>query len=194
MDAQTQTYIHQPTVVFHGSPVKTLTDGILKPRAVVGRPRHPDSVIFASPDIAFASMFILQAGDDWMTCGSRCTDLAQPPIYYFMCSDKERFMREDHGGAIYMLPSQPFKRYMADFIVSSEVIAHEAVKPLTSIPVESALETMLQLGVQVFFVDQVTYDSFVHAKSMDEKMRIYERINRTSENYRRGINYRSLLV
>ncbi len=184
-----QTHFATPTVVFHGSRVKKLEDGILTPHAGPERPQHPESVIFASPYIAYASMFIFQYGD-WMACGSWFVD---SPIYYFICKNRDRFMREDTGGAIYVLLAQPFKNSMTNVITSCEMIAYEPVQPLAQINFDHALDAMLSFGVQVFFVSADIYDAFMQARTSEEISRIYKQIDHESENYKRNINYRSLL-
>ena len=95
------TYTKQ-NLLFHGSANKNIK--IFQPRDAKTSKRFPDGpVVFATSNIVFASCFMVFLDDSW--CKVRSFDLGP---YVFICKDKKRFLNDDHGGAIYLLPSDSF--------------------------------------------------------------------------------------
>lgn len=67
-------------------------------------------------------------------------------------SDKARFEKEDHGGAIYIVPSQGFVFDENKGLGIYEWTHTVAVTPILEIQFSSALEAMEKHGVKVYFV------------------------------------------
>lgn len=79
-------------------------------------------------------------------------------IYYYLCADKEAFLRLDKGGAIHTVSVtgfEPVPQIGADIWINPN--------PVTSISYEevsSGLEAMIDAGVQVYFVSPEVLQKF----------------------------------
>lgn len=134
--------------------------------------------VFATPDKSMASIFMTGTDDSWTHSG------AFNRVPYFVISDKERFERLDQGGAIYHLPSTTFENDPEKGLGELEWTSQEPVEPTEKEEHESALEAMLNHGVQVYFVDSSTFAAIDEAP--DHGLGILRSLQ--SENQRRGIN------
>ncbi len=86
--------------LFHGS----ATQGIrcLEPRCFTRRCADEGAVVFATPQMDYAAIFMANSNDSWTQIFS--IDDQQ----YFVCKDKQRLISSDHGGSIYVLPAKGF--------------------------------------------------------------------------------------
>jgi len=168
--------ILKPKVLFHGSTNKHIKS--IEPRAIGTRDQSEGSVVFATPDIGFASCFLTRWNDSWIRQGS--FDWYH---FYIICSDKKRFLENDKGGAIYVLPSDDFHSDLTKGMRSAEWTTNKPVKPLYKMEFDSCLEAMMSFGVQVFFVDKETLDAINKATTL-ERIKIINTLE--SENKKRG--------
>ena len=97
--------------------------------------------------------------------------------------DKKHFMRRDKGGSIYKFNSESFASHPHRGMGEDEWVSKDPVTPVEKNDVESALEAMIENGVQVFFVDKKTFNSIKHDADSFDIIRTLE-----SENKRRGKN------
>ena len=173
----------KPKLMFHASTNRNIE--IFQPRATHVRDRKEGPVIFATPHIGFASMWLAGWHGKWVNSGS----FDRGP-FYFVCSNKEKFINEDNGGAIYVLDANKFYYDLEKNASSSltEWVCKEEIEPLYKLEFESALETMINFGVQVFFVDQKTFDKI--RTSDDYGRNIFMSLE--SENQKRNKNYMPL--
>ena len=156
------TYI-KPRIVYHGSPIKNLS--LIKPNQGHMRDENEGAVIFASPDMGFASIFMSQHDDSWTGIGY----FGAEEHYYFVCKDKVRFMKEDNGGAIYALPSDGFVSRANIGMRGSEWTNNKPIKPLYKFDFSSTLEAMINLGIQVFFMDESVFEKFSNADYPEQR-------------------------
>jgi hypothetical protein len=140
----------KPRFLFHGSPNKNIT--LFKPKVESFRDKNEGPIVFATPDKALSSMFIVPSNDLWTHSG------LFGKVHYFVCSDKDRFKKLDKGGSIYTVDSKYFVYDLNKGLGDKEWTSKTAVKPITKENISSALETMIDLGVQVYFVDQETFN------------------------------------
>jgi len=110
-------------------------------------------VVFATDSLPFSTMFIVPHDDSWAN-GGTFND-----VPYFVISDKERFLKADKGGCIYLVSSKSFVQYNR-----RELFSKEKIKVQHKIRFESGLMAMIILGVQVYFTDKVTYGKIRKAK------------------------------
>jgi hypothetical protein len=168
--------MEKPSVLYHGSSNKEITR--FEPSSKKVRDPAEGPRIFATPDKRMASVFIVGVDDSWGNSGQH------NGTPYMVISDRERFETLDKGGAIYHLPNETFTTDPNKGLGDLEWASSEPVEPTGKEDHESALEAMLNHGVQVYFVDRATYQAFETAP--DHGLSILQTTE--SENQRRNIN------
>jgi hypothetical protein len=172
----------KPPVLYHASRTAGITEFV--PRRENFRDEKEGPVIFSTPSKALASAFLVEGhGDDWMQIGF----FADIPVVVIN-ADRDKFIEDDTGGVLYTLPSDTFKYDPNKGMGDKEYTSREPVKPLYEERHTSALDAMIENGVQVYFVDKKTFDGINN--SQDHGYSILTRI--VSENERRGKNIQSL--
>ena len=144
----------KPRYLYHGSSNRNLK--VLKPRKESFRDEKEGPIVFATPEMSYASCFFVNTSDSWVKISRWSDDPNKKGPWYFICGDKERFMREDRGGVIYLLPSEGFKTDQDKGTGLAEWVSKNSVTPITKTVYESALEAMITNGVQVIFTDRET--------------------------------------
>lgn len=168
----------RPGVLYHASHNPAIEEFV--PRQDRVRDPNEGPRVFATPDKALASIFLIAGqNDDWIQSGY----LNDVPIVV-VCMEREEFIAHDKGGAIYVLPSDGFDFDPNLGLRDKEWTNPNGVKPLGKIGCESALDTMIENGVQVYFVDKTTFDAIDQAENFG--VDILTRLE--SENQRRGVN------
>ena len=166
----------KPKFLYHASPNSNIET--LEPRA----DSLPDDwkngdAVFATTSPEYASFFIVSTKDVWANMGNISG------VFYFVCADKERFLKEDVGGTVYKLPSETFNYYKG-----FEWYSREPVKPVGKTHIKSGLDFMIKSGVQVYFIDERTFKKIKTSKDKGAEI-----MNRTqSENEKRGLKVRKL--
>lgn len=117
------------------------------------------SVVFSTPDKALASVFLVEGhNDSWMQIG-----------YYddipcvVICMDREEFIKKDRGGIMYEVPSETFDYNPNLGMGEKEWTSSKPVKPTKETKCPSALDAMIENGVNVYFVDQDTFNKINNA-------------------------------
>ncbi len=105
--------------------------------------------------------------------------------YILISKDRDAFIEEDKGGVIYELPSEGFSFDPHKGMGEDEWTHKGAVQPTSKQEYSSALDAMIEQGVQVYFVDQATFQRFRE----DAEGKMFDEL--TSENQQRGMNIRS---
>ncbi len=170
----------KPKVLYHASPNKNID--IFEPRAEQTRDLLEGLVVFATPRIEYAACFVVKTNDSWTQKSS------YNGIQTMVISDRKRLEKEDRGGAIYELPSDTFVNEIRGS-AKDEWTSREAVKPTGQNVFYSGLEAMLDMGVQVYFVDENTFDNIRSAN--DHGISMLRTLK--SENQERNINAQQLL-
>jgi hypothetical protein len=169
----------RPKVLYHASENVDIKE--FEPRMRYVRDPDEGPQIFATPYKALASEFLVPTNERWANGGSFNS------IQYFVISDKTLFENIDKGGAIYTLPPETFETNSTKGLGSSEWTSSIAVRPSGKEVFKSGLKAMLELGVQVYFVDPHTYELI--ESSRDHGFSILAGIE--SENQKTGINNKS---
>ena len=136
------------------------------------------TAVFASRDLALATVFMVRADDGWTQSGT------WGGAYHMVISDRARFEQCDCGGSVYVVPSDSFSCDLEKGMRDLEWTSSEPVEPIDACNYPCALDAMMQHGVQVFFVEPETLQSIQIAD--DHGLAILQSL--TSENQVRGIN------
>lgn len=141
--------------------VSTQTSGIdtLTPRKGNLRDENEGAVIFSTPDIALATMFLIDGHhDSWVKIG-----------YYgeipcaVICMDRDEFVKRDKGGVMYEVPSDSFDFDPNLGMGNKEWTSKVPVKTTKEQKYASSLDAMIDNGVQVYFVDRPTFEAIWEA-------------------------------
>lgn len=170
----------KPPFLYHGSPHKGIEE--FEPRISKGTGEEFGAMVYATPDLATASAFLAEVKKEWSA--GRFGDT----FYVLIPFPREEFIKNDKGGHIYVLPSDTFESDPKRGLGEYEWASKTSVKPTKKIEYPSALDAMLENGVQVYFVDDNTYKQI--KESNDHGFSILKNIE--SENQKRGTNIKSL--
>jgi hypothetical protein len=91
----------KPKILYSASQDRNIDT--FKPRVITFRDLDEGPVVFATPDKAYASMFIVRSNDSWTNKGQ------YQGQYYQVISDEKRYKNLDKGGAIYTFKSDDFE-------------------------------------------------------------------------------------
>lgn len=142
----------KPAVVYHGTSFLNLDE--INPSNKRVRDRKEGALVFGAEHKEFASMFLGPRPDDtWSSKG--CLN----GLYYILIGDEDRYRREDKGGIIYELPGETFE-FNPKVGMKTEWVSTKSVIPLNKQIYSSALEAMIENGVQVYFVDKKKLEEF----------------------------------
>jgi len=168
----------KPPFLYHASQNRNIEE--FTPRAEKVRDANEGPVVFATPDLALATTFLVRADDAWSQKGKI------NGITYIAIRGEKKFRQRDKGGSIYRLSSNSFDFDPHKGMGKDEWVSKNSVKPLEKTDVDSALEAMITNGVQVYFVEKKSFYNLVYAKSGEEILDVLESMQ--SENKKRGKN------
>ncbi len=127
-------------VVYHGSTSQNIS--LLKPQINHFRDKHEGALIFATPSFRLASCYLFRWDDSWVHQEISWKDDNKANYEVTMViSDKERFIKEDKGGSIYILPATGFE-FDDKGLGIYEWTSKEKVRPFTQINFSSSLEAI----------------------------------------------------
>jgi len=168
--------ILKPEFLYHASSNSNIAE--FEPRTESIRDPSEGPVVFGTPSKEGASMFIVPTDDKW-TRKSRFNG-----VYVTVIADRARFLALDKGGSIYTLPSETFDTDETKGMGKNEWVSKEPVKPTKREDYTSGLQAMLELGVQVYFVDEAKFIEIKDAP--DHGLKVISELK--SENEEKGIN------
>lgn len=168
--------MEKPAVLYHGSSNRDIDR--LEPSSKKVRDTTEGPKVLATPDKRMASVFMVGVDDSWGNSGEH------NGMPFIVISESERFEKLDNGGAIYHLPSDTLDTDPNKGLGNIEWASSEPVHHSHKEDHESALEATLNHGVQVYFVDKETYNTFQTAA--DNGLLILQTTQ--SENQLRNIN------
>ena len=172
----------KPPILYHASMVSGIKE--FTPNRENYRDENEGAIIFSTPDKALASAFLVEGhGDHWMQIGF----YGDIPVV-IINADKEEFIKNDKGGVMYAFPNDTFNYNPNKGMGEKEWTSRESVKPLSEEQYTSALDAMMENGVQVYFVDKKTFDEINNSDNHGYNILI----NLTSENERNNKNVRYL--
>ena len=144
----------KPDVLFHASADRGIRE--FEPRADKIRDPLEGPVVFATPDKAYASCFLVPTDDSWVKIGRYTADGVTGP-WKVVINGEERFRQLDQGGTIYGLPSISFTYHADRNMGETEWTSAEPVVPSTAEAFDSGLVAMQAQGVDVYFVDDKAF-------------------------------------
>lgn len=172
----------KPRVLYHASRFSDIKDFV--PNRGNYRDEDEGAVIFATPSKVIASAFLVKGHEDnWMQIGF----YEDIPVVVIN-ANREEFIKNDKGGIIYAFPSDTFDYDPNKGMGDNEWTSRESVKPLSKVQYTSALDAMIENGVQVYFVDKKTFDDINNSDNYGYNILI----GITSENERNNKNARPL--
>jgi hypothetical protein len=157
--------------LYHASPSKNLT--VIQPQRTLSRDKYIGDYVFATSDLKLAAMYLATKGKGTLM------DYTSKEPAIVICSDEREYVRNDKGGAIYIVPADSFKKSPQEGLEESEVVSKVPVTPLDKKVYEHSLDAMHELGITVYFADQKTFDALVKArdeKKLLKKLRPYTKI------------------
>ncbi len=171
----------KPKFLYHSSPNRSIE--VFEPRVSGGSGEKYGAKVYATPDKALASIFLCNVEKPW-SAGVYGGGVLVAKIPY----TREEFIARDTGGTMYTLPSDAFE-LNEDELGGAEWTSDESVTPTEKEEYHSALEAMIENGVQVYFVDNENMKLMKEAG--DGGVEILQTMQ--SENQRRGVNVKSLV-
>lgn len=183
-EMESQENIKKPEILYHASSRRDLKE--IEARAEGVRDPNEGPVVFGTPDEAYASCFLVSdTKGSWINIGQWSSDPVKHGPWHFICSDRNRFEENDHGGTIYSMNPEGFTTDPAKGTGTAEWVSRDDVKPVNRKDYDSALEAMIDNGVQVFFTDPETMKKI--RESEDRGYSITK--NLVSENEKLNRNY-----
>lgn len=148
--------------LYHGSTNSNIR--VFEPKNNHIRDKKEGPVVFATPSLKLASCYLFKWEDSWVhqSISWKDENIADYQVI-MVISDKQRFHKEDNGGAVYILPSQGFDFDEHKGLGIYEWTHNGSVIPILKIDFSSALTAMEKFGVKVYFVTQ---DQFQHYLSL----------------------------
>ncbi len=144
----------KPENFYHGSANNNIEE--LEPKRKSYRKEDEGELLFASPDIAGATLFLARMFDNESRKGY------ENGVYYFVISDKKKFIELDKGGTVYVLPDSNFTNDKDQW--SREWATKQKAKPLNKIHFNSALRAMVENGVKVYFTNKDIFENDIKGK------------------------------
>lgn len=172
--------MNKPKVLYHGTSQCDIEE--FEPRMNPGSSGAANGpMVYATDDIVAASIFLIDVHGSWST--------GQFGAWYVIISEpRESFLSHDQGGCIYELPSDTFETGTIGGFGENEFASPVPVKPIKKQHFDSALDTIMQHGVQVYFITPDQYEKIESAPNHGYS--ILKGLE--SENQRRGINVKPL--
>lgn len=153
--------IEKPLVLYHASQSKHIDE--FEPRRGGYRDPGEGPVVFATPDKAYATLFLVKSNDSW-TFKGRYSEAGVKGPWHIIISDKDRFVAADKGGSIYSFDPNNFSFDPHRNMGSNEWTSHTPVSPIGEEYYPSGLEAMKSAGVEVYFVDAATFSEIKNSE------------------------------
>lgn len=172
----------KPKILYHGSIVRDIKQ--FEPRISKGYGEKFGPLVYATHDFATAVVFTMNAKSSWHT------GVSNGVAYVVITDPREEFVKNDKGGMVYVFANKGFKvdpkRGMGKF----EWASKNTVVPIDVVDVASSMQTMIDEGIQVYFVDKTKLDEIESAK--DHGLHIIKDL--VSENMKLGKNVKQIPV
>jgi hypothetical protein len=170
--------MEKPPKLYHGSPDRNIE--VFEPRISKGSGEAYGPLVYASPDLAISSAYLADIPRRWSS-----GQFGDVP-YALITVPRDEFIANDKGGCIYVLPTETFEPDRG--LGSAEWASTVPVKPVEKLEFPSALDAMLDHGVQVYFVTPEQHAQI--RSSPDHGLSTLNSM--TSENQSRGVNPKAL--
>lgn len=150
-------------VLYHASQNKELI--LLEPKQTLSKDKCIGDYLFATSDKLLATMYLVTKGYGALF-GSR-----DNPPHIVIGANKDEYMANDKGGAIYELPVSSFIESPQVELSEYEMVSTKSVKFLKRTIFDNSLDAMHSAGVKIHFVDQKTFDNLIHSPRQTELIR-----------------------
>lgn len=149
-------------ILYHGSDNKNLF--IIKPHNLSVRNSDEGSVIFATPNQAYAYAFSIRPRGRYRQDISRWTINGVKTPWHITIDDETAFRNTDMGGAVYSVTTEQFILDETFNHGTPEWTTRTAVVPLNKVIFDSSLAAMIEQGLQVHFVTADVFDRIKKAE------------------------------
>lgn len=172
--------MEKPKILYHGTARCDIEE--FEPRLNPGSSGAANGpMVYATDDIVAASIFMLDVRSSF--------SVGQFAAWYVIISEpRESFLSHDRGGCIYELLPDTFETGTVGGFGENEFASSVPVRPFRKQHFDSALDAILNNGVQVYFITPEQYEQIESAPQ--HGYAILKELE--SENQRRGINAKSL--
>lgn len=167
----------KPNFLYHASQNPDIN--VLEPHTESVRDPNEGPVVFATPNLPYVTMFLVNSDDSWTAKGRF------NKTFYTVISDKNRFLEADKGGTIYTLPNDTFYCDLEKGMGRNEWVSKEAVKPIKKQHYALGIEAMIDSGVQVYFVDKQTFQKI--KQSEDHGLSILQSIQSENQKFNKNV-------
>ena len=167
----------KPEILFHASSKRDLTE--IKPRKISVRDPQEGPVVFASPDKGAVTKFLMSHIKPYEAGRSNGVE--------WFAAIEEQFMEADVGGAVYHVPVDTFSFDSGRSQGNEEWTSKVSVVPTKKDVYENSLEAMIDHGVQVYLLDELTFKAL---QDSPVKADILEAVN--SVNQLQGKNVKEI--
>jgi hypothetical protein len=178
IESKIQQEKEKPPLLYHGSPHGEIEE--FEPKVSPGSGEKYGPLVYATPDEATARIFMMRVNGSWSA--GRFWNVP----YVLIPMSREEFLKNDKGGHVYVLSSEQFSSDPSRGLGEYEWASKEKVKPIEKKEYPSALQAVLESGVQVYFLDPETYKKTREAN--DHGFSILQQLE--SENQKQGIGVR----
>ncbi len=157
----------KPDFLYHASPNRDLVE--LTPQRKSVRDAFEGKRIFASPDKNFVTTFMMSHIKPFESGFSNGVP--------WFAAIEEQFRKEDVGGAVYHVPADTFVTDEKKGLGNKEWTSAVPVVPTQKDIYESSLEAMIDHGVQVFLMDEMTFKALQESPIKADILEVYKSIN-----------------
>jgi hypothetical protein len=148
--------------VYHTSPEKDLK--LIEPKPTISKDKYLGDYVFATSNKLLAVMYLATRG--YATLMN--PDKDNPNIV--ICADKNDYLKNDRGGAIYKLPGETFIETPQHGLSDYEKVSTHSVKPIEKTIYRTSIEAMLDAKIKIYFTDSVTFNSLIGAKDQAKRI------------------------
>lgn len=145
--------VEKPKYLFHGTPVAGIKN--FHPRVSLGSGEVDGPQVFATDDLAWASIMMSSVGKRWSSGKYEGGWYAVIPL------TRAEFIAQDKGGYLYALPSISFIKNGRSGVSEHEWKSPVSVEPVATKHITSVLDEMKRLGVKVYFVTDEEYSQYI---------------------------------
>lgn len=148
-------------VLYHASPHTNLS--VIKPKHTLSKDKYIGDYVFATADHRLATMYLATKG----VATLMNTDKG---LWIAICCNEAKYLNQDRGGAIYELPADTFSETPQRGLSDYELVSKAPVKPINKTINKKSLDAMLDLGINIYFVDALTFEKLVADKNKRPKI------------------------
>lgn len=147
-------------VLYHSSPVKNLK--ILNTSPTLSNNVNIGNYLFATENKLLALMYLMPQGFPIMMDSKK----NNPTVV--IAGNTEEVLSMDHGGSVYVLDDKNFIETPQKGLSDYERVSKVSVKPIREIKVEDTINSLIEAGVSIYFVDDNVFNDLIRNPKQKE--------------------------